>query len=239
MHLRTTIRRFAAMCLASGLAATATATTTDGIGDMYWIGDVDTKYTTPANWRFGSATGATMQVAPKDNDYQANIFLTDAVSADHRTIVGANAANQINVTAGEWKYGFSGTKVVKNLTVESGATLTVTAGTPKNMEITVRSGALVTLPGLYWDSSSVIKGAGTVILDSGINGWADSRTATIGSGLVRINATTLFSGKTGNSFIMNNKAGRVQYKGTLAEAQTLIGVSGNGKGGVVAGTRGV
>lgn len=236
MSMKTKICCITALCLAFGLVPTAIATTTDGIGDIYWIGDVDAKYTNPANWRFGSATGATMQVAPKDNDYQANIFLTDAVSADHRTIVGANAANQINVTAGEWKYGFSGTKVVKNLTVESGATLTVTAGTPKNMEILVRSGALVTLPSLYWDSSSVIKGAGTVILDSGINGWANSRTATIGSGLVRINATTLFTGTTGNSFIMNHKAGRVQYKGTLAEAQKLIGVSGNGKGGVVAGS---
>ena len=236
MHLRTTIRRFAAMCLASGLAATATATPTDGIGDMYWIGDVDASYTNPANWRFGSATGATMQVAPKDNDYHANINLTEAASKDHRTITGANAANSILVTAGEWKYGFSGTKVVKNLTVKGGATLTVNAGTPKNMAISVEAGALVTLPGLYWDSSSVIKGAGTVILASGINGFADSRMVTIGSGLVRINATTLFSGKTGNSFIMNNKAGRVQYKGTLAAAQKLIGVSGNGKGGVVAGS---
>ena len=210
---------------------------TDGVGNLYWIGDVDTKYATPGNWRFNSATGATLTVAPKNSDYQANIYLTDAAPEGSRTITAAYQCNSIVVASGTgWDYTLNGNQVVKTLTVKSGAGFTLSEGTLKNNNTTVEEGAVATVRGMYWDSSKTISGKGTLIMNAGPDGYSKSRTATIGATLVRIKADKLFSGTTGHSYIMNSKDGRIQYKGTLAAAEKLIGVSGDGKGGVVAGS---
>lgn len=219
------------------IAGVSLATTTDGRGDIYWIGDVDTKYATPGNWRFGSASGAVMQVAPINNDYQANIYLTDAAPEEARTITAAYQCNSIVVKSGTgWDYKLNGSQVVKTLTVKSGAEFTLSEGSLKNNNTTVEEGAVATVRGMYWDSSKSISGGGTLIMGSGPDGYSNARTATVGATLVRIKADKLFSGTMGHSYIMNSKDGRIQYKGTLAAAQKLVGVSGNGKGGVVAGS---
>lgn len=222
------------IALVSGVSL---ASTTDGVGNLYWIGDVDANYATPGNWRFSSASGAVMQVAPINNDYQANIYLTDAAPEEARTITAAYQCNSIVVQSGTgWDYKLNGSPVVKTLTVKSGAEFTLSEGSLKNNNTTVEAGAVATVRGMYWDSSKSISGGGTLIMGSGPGGYSKARTATIGATLVRVNSDKLFSGTMGNSYIMNNKDGRVQYKGTLAAAQNLVGVSGDGKGGVVAGS---
>ena len=219
------------------VAGVAFGSATDGTGNLYWIGNVDTKYATPGNWRFGSASGAVMQVAPKNNDYQANIYLTDAAPEGSRTITAAYQCNSIVVVSGTgWDYKLNGNQVVKTLTVKSGAEFTLSEGSLKNNGTTVEEGAVATVRGMYWDTSKTISGKGTLIMNAGPDGYSKSRTATIGATLVRIKADKLFSGTTGHSYIMNSKDGRIQYKGTLAAAEKLIGVSGDGKGGVVAGS---
>ena len=67
---------FLFIALVSGVSL---ASTTDGVGNLYWIGDVDANYATPGNWRFSSASGAVMQVAPIKNDYQAKVRWSSVV----------------------------------------------------------------------------------------------------------------------------------------------------------------
>ena len=219
------------------VAGVSFGSATDGIGNLYWIGNVDANYATPANWRFGSATGTELTVAPKKNDYQANIYLTDAAPEGSRTITAAYLCNSIVVVSGTgWNYKLNGSQVVKSLTVKSGAEFTLSEGMLKNNNTTVEEGAVATVSKMYWDNSRTISGKGTLIMNAGPDGYSNSRTATIGATLVRIKANTLFSGTMGHSYIMNSKDGRIQYKGTLDAAKKLVGVSGNGKGGVLAGT---
>lgn len=225
-------------------AAFALTAITAGATNFYWTGAAgDGEYTTAGNWVTGSATSTTVPAAcPQSNTYSDRVYFTDASNpstksvhlSDNKTICGAT------VSGSGWT--FSGSRLsfgYGNLTVQSGADLVA------NNELGISQGDAVfdingsaTIAGVCVNSCNMeFRGSGTIYIGY-LFGYLASQVNTLASGTtLRIGNSKLYSkGTTGSHYLLKSETTRLQYKGTLAAAQNLVGVSGSQKGGVIAGS---
>ena len=226
----------AAALAAAALAAEAT--------NFYWTGAAgDGEYTTPGNWVTGSATSTTVPSdCPSDNTYSDRIYFTDEASPSTKTVHLSATKTICGATVSGTGWTFSGSRLsfgYGNLEVKEGADLVANNQLgigQANVVFNVNGSA--TISAICVNSNNMeFKGAGSIV--SGyLFGYSGSQVNTVAAGTtLRIDNAKLWNtSTTGSHYLLAKETSRLQYKGSLAAAQALVGVSGDKKGGVMAGS---
>lgn len=243
-----------------GLAASVGS----GDGHFYWTGEVDSDYTNPANWRWSNnaladpsslpATQPTVMPGRQDYNGNYNVHVHFPGNAVNKTVVFANNPKYNAAPMLQYIYLHDATGYVFSGVTPKGLSAINATGTGTIATLnwnahpemgagtsTVSGGSIVFAKGFYLSGevTHTFTGTdGTVTFQSSnrITGWSNKRVVAIsGTTTVRVEGTPPFGGTNGKCISLNSAGAKLQYKNTVADAESRFGKNDNQSAGIING----
>ena len=226
-----------------------------GAGHFYWTGAVDNDYTNPENWRWSSNASATLPatvptVMPGLQDYNGNynVHVHFPGDAANKSIVVANNPKWNSEPKVQKLYfedatgyvfsgvAFSGIDEIR--ATGTGTIATFTFGFQVNTStFSVSSGAeLVFNTSIYLsgENTLTVTGGGSVVMKNTMTGWSGDRAVTIqGDSTYRVENAVFFSGPEGKHIALHSAGAKLQYKNSIADAESRFGKSATKANGIL------
>lgn len=238
------------------------ASVSSGDGHFYWVGDVDSDYTNPENWRWSANAIAADADLPQtkptvmpglqsyNGSYGVYVHFTDK-AVTKEVVFGNNprwnASPMVQYICFDNTSGYHLTGTTPKgfgAFIASGEGEIASIEWTSNVEVgantsTINGGTLVVNKNSIYISGAVahtFTGTGTLVMKNPFEGWSGDRIAAVdGSLTLRIESALPFGGTIGKSVTLKSKTAKLELKNTVEGAEAKFDVSKTKGNGIVNG----